>query len=208
MFSTDTEGMQQIQSDVLLESLSTNPYFKKSTIANKNKALTTNSEFIVGAINEILKKHNTSIVTTDTALNQVYDIVGNVNSNPELLVKLKEIGDNLILAIIALNDKINQLQSNVSVKKSYCQVINIDEGTQNVFKLTYIPCSIMKFYVNGILYSLNKEYTYDEEANTITWIFDKISELGFSISAPSVVSIIYDYLPLEQCITEIQEMSD
>lgn len=190
MFSTDTEGTQKLQSDILLENLSTNSYFVKSNFTSKNKALKTTAQNVILAINELLKKQADLTDTITTAVAQCYGVVGNTMSQPELAETLHAVGENTILAIGALHKKIIALEEAADdrIYDHEDQFMVIDK--QTAFKLTHIPCGPVRMYVDGIRYFSNC-FEYDKTTNTAKWILTE--DNGFDIQNMMVV-IVYDYL--------------
>jgi hypothetical protein len=198
MFSTDQENIEQLQSDILLESLANNQYFKKSSITSKNKALNTTSKYMVGAVNEILKNFNSLNSSTLSTLSTAYSAIGDILSNPGLLEKLHEIDENIILALYKVNNDVIEVRESLSLDtasnktiRNYTQIIQVGEETQNNFVLDYKPVSNILFYVNGVFYNKDIAYSYDEESNSITWLYSE-QENEFQIKN-SLVSIVYDY---------------
>lgn len=137
MFESDSTKAKQIQSDVLLESLSSNEYFTSHTLQSLNKALNTTDKRIVGAINEIMKKQTSLQSATQNAINQQFSVLGDVLANPELLTKLQKVSTNLIEAVSKHDEEIKEIKETVPPQeKQVCFVIprvNITTKSPEVF---------------------------------------------------------------------------
>ena len=62
-----TKNINELQSDILAEKLSNNPYLKYHVLIEKNKQLNTTSQTIIGAINEVIR--NTRLTAIDSSRN-------------------------------------------------------------------------------------------------------------------------------------------
>ena len=157
MFESDATKAKQIQSDVLLESLSGNEYFTSHTLQSLNKALNTTDKRIVGAINEIMKKQTSLQSATQNAINQQFSVLGDVLANPELLTKLQKVSTNLIEAVSKHEEEIQEIKETVPPQeKQVCFVIprvNITTKSPEVFfpfkgTITKLVASVSSFCLN------------------------------------------------------------
>lgn len=187
-----TKNINELQSDVLTEKLSDNPYMKYHVIIEKNKQLNTTSKNIVGAINEVLRKTNTASTTNKAALAELYNVLGHVGVQPELTKKVLAQAPSLIQLVLDMLDRIdsNDALRTVSTKDQY----TVRETRQDSFRLSHKPRNEeIKVFINGVQYSNvhTTAFTYDQDQNLVIWQFTEANG-GFDIVDSEVV-IEYQY---------------
>lgn len=195
MYSSTTEitkNINELQSDILGESLSKNPLMKKSSLPTKNKKLNTNQQVIVPAINEILKAQENLTKLTEDALNNMYRTLGNLSADSMLANKITSRG----ASVIDLLADITDLVTKVYEDKFYVA----ENENRTEFKLTHVPAGKIKLFIDGIRYfnGNDKEnfFTYNKDTNTVTWINTDENTEGFQLSDMDVV-FEYSYLAEE-----------
>ncbi|MDF2567768.1 MAG: hypothetical protein K0R90_1224 [Oscillospiraceae bacterium] len=205
IYETDPAKAQALQSDVLLQSLATNPYFAASSIPTKNAKLATTKQDIIRAINEIVSNFSALKIATDTNVNKVLQALGDFTADTTLLDKLKAIDGNLIEALAKVNTTAQNASASADSAASRIEIVRqqIEEAgatfedeqelteDTNVVKLQYTPVDASKIdlYINGVKYG-KKFFTYDADTNSITWI--NIGKyIGFDLEATDIITAIY-----------------
>lgn len=188
------KNINELQSDILAEKLSNNPYLKYHVLIEKNKQLGTANQTIIGAINEVLRKVQSASNTNKAALVELYNVLGHVGAKPELSAQVLSQAPSLIELVLDLKARIDtgDIGSGGSSSKIKFQkdVFMIDHEPQSVFPLSFKPRPNSIFItVNGIKY--NDGFRMDENSNTLIWLFDE-SAGGFDITESEVI-IHYTY---------------
>lgn len=128
-----TNNIEELQSDILLESLENNSLFSSSNISMLNKALNTKKKNIVPAINEIKTMVESLDTTVSKSLLQQYEMIGDFKSNPELIDEVKKIDDNLTLALLKTNQQV--VTVNKTIEKTKKDIVFIvPKVTPNICK--------------------------------------------------------------------------
>lgn len=187
-----TNNINELQSDVLAEKLTNNPYLKYHVIIEKNKRLNTTSQNVIGAINEVLRKANSASTTNKAALAELYNVLGHVGVQPELARKVLAQAPSLIQLVLNMLDRIdsNDAMRTLPFKDQY----TVGETVQHTFRLSHKPRNEeVKIFVNGVQYSNihSAAFSYDQAQNMITWLFTEANG-GFDITDSEVV-IEYQY---------------
>lgn len=183
-----TTNINELQSDILSEDLSKNPYLRYHVLIEKNNKLGTTSQTIIGSINELLRKVQSVGSTNKAALAELYNVIGHVGVQPILIKRVLKEAPSLIELVLSILDRVNAADATrtVSCKEKFI----VDTAIQAVFPLSHIPNSdTVKVNVNGITYY--DGFKIDEENYTLTWLFGQKAG-GFDISESEVV-IEYTY---------------
>jgi len=198
-----TKNINELQSDILAEKLSNNPYLKYHVLIEKNKQLNTTSQTIIGAINEVLRKTNSAVSTNKAALAELYNVLGHVGVKPELIHKVLAQSPSLIELVLDLNTRLTAIDSsrNVSFKD---QFVTGDEP-QFTFRLSHLPKDdTLKVFINGIQYfnTNTTAYTFDSESKEVVWVFDA-ERGGFDpVNSEIVFEYVYD---MKQELEDLEE---
>ena len=192
-----TNKIMELQSDILAERLDGNPYLRSHVLISKNKRLMTASQFIIGAINEILKSSESNEVTTKAGLTEIYNVLGHVGIKPELAKQVLSKADSLIELVLKIEKRLNTIDAAATLDQQ--DVFEVEGTPQFTFELSHKPSSDIAFYINGIRY-VNAEndrvYEMDYDNNTVRWTFTA-ARGGFDITNSTVV-ISYDFLIAEE----------
>ena len=175
-----TEEQNQLQHDILTSKTSSNPLFTSSPVPTMNKALSTTDKRIVGAINELKKENANTLTSLNNNLDGFLNVIGNYNTNPDLLTNLQLIGTDIISIIIAMDTEIKELKKQISggstgggnceaptAWKQEWLVYNED----GLYELAYNNISPLNFEltVNGIEYQDCEDFILDATEGTILW---------------------------------------
>lgn len=185
-----TKNINELQSDILAEKLSNNPYLKYHVLIEKNKQLNTSSKTIIGAINEVLRKTNSAVSTNKAALSELYNVFGHVGMKPELVHSVLAQAPSLIELVLELNNKLSvvEVARNVNFKDQFVT----GEQPQFTFRLSHLPKEdSLKMFVNGVQYFNTNvvAYTFDEDKREVNWVFDA-ERGGFD---PVNSEVIFEY---------------
>lgn len=185
-----TQNINELQSDILAEKLSNNPYLKYHVLIEKNKQLNTSSKTIIGAINEVLRKTNSAVSTNKAALSELYNVLGHVGMKPELVHSVLAQAPSLIELVLELNNKLSvvEVARNVNFKDQFVT----GEQPQFAFRLSHLPKEdSLKMFVNGVQYFNTNvvAYTFDESKREVNWVFDA-ERGGFD---PINSEVIFEY---------------
>ena len=185
-----TQNINELQSDILAEKLSNNPYLKYHVLIEKNKQLNTSSKTIIGAINEVLRKTNSAVSTNKAALAELYNVLGHVGMKPELVHSVLAQAPSLIELVLELNNKLSvvEVARNVNFKDQFVT----GEQPQFTFRLSHLPKEdSLKMFVNGVQYFNTNvvAYTFDEDKREVNWVFDA-ERGGFD---PVNSEVIFEY---------------
>jgi hypothetical protein len=197
-----TKNINELQSDILAEKLSNNPYLKYHVLIEKNKQLNTTSQTVIGAINEVLRKTNSTSTTNKAALAELYNVLGHVGVKPELTHKVLAQAPSLIDLVLDLNAKLSAIEPNRNV--SFKDQFVTGDQAQFVFKLSHMPKDdTLKMFINGIQYfnTNTNAYTFDSTTKEVVWVFD--SENGGFDPANSEIIFEYTY-DLKQELEDLQ----
>lgn len=195
MYSTTTEltkNINELQSDVLGEKLSSNPLMKAHKLVAKNKALNTKQQTVVNAINELLVALNTLSESTANDLGAMYSKLGNFSEDASLDNELIKRNANTVLALAAnAYDETQKIKD--FAQDDYEDIFHVDaDKTQTDFVLTHKPVGKIRMYIDGLRY-FKECIEYDEETNTVKWVNDSTKPEGFDITDADVV-FEYDYV--------------
>ena len=183
-----TESINELQVDILAEKLSNNPYLKYHILLEKNKKLGTSSQTIIGAINELLRKIQSSTDTNRTSLAELYKVIGQVSTRPELLRRVLKHSPSLIELTLSLLDRVNAADATRVV--SFKDIFLVGETPRTVFSLSHIPNEgTITMNINGIRYY--NGFRIDEENMVLLWTFTEEAG-GFDITESEVI-IEYTY---------------
>jgi len=190
--SNITKNIYELQSDVLSEKLSNNPYMPYHVLIEKNKQLATAAQSIVGAVNETLRKINSVSNTNRAALAELYNVLGHIGAHPELTHAVLQEAPSLIELVLSLLNRVDALDDsrNVTFKDQY----RTSETPQYVFSLSHVPKQdTLKVFVNGVQYynTNTNAFIYDSANNEVSWIFTSING-GFDLVDCEIVWE-YDY---------------
>lgn len=197
MYSSSSEltrNINELQSDILAEKLSDNPYLKYHVLIEKNKRLSTANQTVIGAINEVLRKVQSASNTNKVALAELYNVLGHVGAKPELSSKVLSQAPSLIELVLDLKARIDSgeigtggFSSRIKFQKD---VFMVGHEPQSTFPLSFKPRPNSIFItVNGIKY--NDGFRIDENSNTLIWLFGDNAG-GFDIIESEVI-IHYTY---------------
>lgn len=230
MSSLTQAEFQQLQHDILINDLSTNPLLTYDWRPNRNKSLDTTRKEIIRAINELLAKINIIDQSTNTISSENLRLVGDVFANPVLLGKLHSIGENVIEALHRLYtdisgdpsapDDISDLGGTIkrairkvsnSVKRledlliytHYKEIVQVNEDGN--LSLTYLPFNMsLSLNINGIVYEEKSEaYTLDIfDPKRVIWL---LGGEGFELNNEDfTVVATYDMSYVENNIVDIE----
>ena len=110
-----TENIQELQSDILLEDLSSNTLFKYSALPSKNKKLDTTRQNVIQAINEIKSSQTSLITTVNNNLNKQFEAIGDVVASADVKSKLQALGTNMVTALYNAKNQIANLETKTDV---------------------------------------------------------------------------------------------
>ena len=183
-----TKNINELQSDILAEKLSANPFLRYHVLIEKNNQLGTNSQTVIGAINELLRKIKSVSTTNKAALMEMYDVLGHVGIHPELVQRVLREAPSLIDLVLSLLDRINAADSTRTVANR--ETFIVKNMLQHTFKLAHIPNQgSLEVNVNGVTYY--DGFKYDPDSTSVRWLFTE-QQGGFNIT-DSEVCISYTY---------------
>lgn len=167
--------LESIQADVLTTDTSTNA---KITGLKKLK---TDNKIVTKAINEIF-----SLLSTISA--QSGNAVTSANEANEAVSNMKDEVPSIVQEVLI------QKMTEIISGGIYNDELTCADN-QTVFVLTKKPLDKdnILFYVNGVKYPKNN-FSYDAEANTITWnnvVVDEDHPHAFALKATDVISAVY-----------------
>ena len=182
-----TRNINELQSDILAERLSNNPYLKYHVLIEKNKQLGTTQQTIIGAINEVLRKVNSASNTNKAALAELYNVLGHVGTHPELTRQVLAQAPSLIELVLNMKNKLDSIDEarNVEIKEQFVT----GEIPQYIFGLTHEPKDeSLKVFVNGVQYfnTNTLAFTYEPRDKQVTWIFTEENG-GFDLANSEVI---------------------
>lgn len=183
-----TNNINELQSDILAEKLSNNPYLKHHVLIEKNNKLGTSSQTIIGAINELLRKNQSISDTNKAALVELYNVLGHVGVHPELVSRVLGEAPSLIELVLDILERVNNADTTriVAQKDSFM----IGEEARNLFALSHIPINgSVTININGVRYY--DGFKVDNDNLMLLWLFDE-QEGGFDIKDSEVI-IEYSY---------------
>lgn len=183
-----TKNINELQSDILAEKLSNNPYLKYHVLIEKNNKLGTTSQTVIGAINEVLRKVQSTSTTNKAALAELYNVIGHVGVQPNLVKRVLREAPSLIELVLSILERVNAADATRTV---VCrQKFSVDATPQTSFTLTHVPNQgTVTVNINGLTYY--DGFRIDEENMTLHWLFTE-STGGFNIVDSEVV-IEYTY---------------
>jgi len=183
-----TQNINELQSDVLAEKLSNNPHLKYHVLIEKNNKLGTTSQTIIGAINEVLRKIQSTSNTNKAALAELYNVLGHVGVQPALITRVLREAPSLIELVLNILDRVNAADATRTVicKETFV-VGNVPQVT---FNLSHLPNdNTVTVNINGVKYS--NGFDIDNKELILTWLFTE-SAGGFDITDSEVI-IEYTY---------------
>ena len=183
-----TKNINELQSDILAEKLSNNPYLKYHVLVEKNNKLSTTSQTIIGAVNELLRRNQSISDTNKAALVELYNVLGHVGVHPELVSRVLSQAPSLIELVLDILDRVNSADgTRIIVQKDS---FSVKEMTQHLFSLSHRPTEgSITININGITYYDGFRVDYDNLL--LWWLFDEDHD-GFDIK-DSEVNIEYTY---------------
>lgn len=201
-----TKNINELQSDILAERLSNNPYLKYHVLIEKNKQLGTTQQTIIGAINEVLRKANSATSTNRAALAELYNVLGHVGIHPELTKQVLAQAPSLIELVLSLREKLDAIDEsrNVSFKEQFVT----GDVPQYVFQLTHTPKDeTLEVFVNGVQYfnTNTMAFSYEPRDKQVTWLFSEDNN-GFNLTNSEVI-FKYKY-DLKQELEELAKQEE
>lgn len=183
-----TKNINELQSDILAEKLSNNPYLKYHVLVEKNNKLSTTSQTIIGAVNELLRRNQSVSDTNKAALVELYNVLGHVGVHPELVSRVLSQAPSLIELVLDILERVNSFEG--TRIRSQKDSFSVGESTQQLFSLSHKPIEgSVTINVNGITYY--DGFRVDYNSSLLLWLFDEIHG-GFDIK-DSEVNIEYTY---------------
>lgn len=183
-----TKNINELQSDILAEKLSSNPYLKYHVLIEKNNKLGTTSQTVIGAINEVLRKVQSTSSTNKAALAELYNVLGHVGVQPHLVTRVLKEAPSLIELVLSILDRVNAADATRTI--SHKDIFNVDTTPQVYFNLSHTPNQgTVTININGVKYYDGFNVNYDELI--LQWLFTESSG-GFDITNSEVV-IEYTY---------------
>lgn len=182
-----TKNINELQSDILAERLSSNPYLKYHVLIEKNKQLGTTQQTIIGAINEVLRKANSASSTNRAALAELYNVLGHVGIHPELTKQVLAQAPSLIELVLNISGRLDAIDESHNV--GFTEQFIIGDTPQYTFLLTHMPKDdSLEVFVNGVQYfnTSTKAFSFEPKDKSVTWLFTDVNG-GFSIANSEVV---------------------
>ena len=182
-----TKNIYELQSDVLAEKISQNPYMPYHVLIEKNKQLATAAKTIVGAINELLRKINATSTTNKAALAELYNVLGHVGAHPELTHAVLGQSSSLIELVLSLIDKVDDATGSHNV--AFTDKFHTGNSPQDTFQLSHEPNkNTLRCFVNGLQYTNtdSNAFIYNAANHDVTWVFTKDNG-GFDLVDAEVI---------------------
>ena len=126
-------------------------------------------------------------------LNLVNSLTTLTGSDPELEMKLKEKGDSIIDLVLKMYNQLQEIAVFAAddFEDEFIVPPITDGNYPTTFTLTHKPVGKINLYIDGIK-KYKDTYSYDEEANTITWLATEANN-GFDLTDCSIIAE-YDYI--------------
>lgn len=139
MAYTTGDELNQLQSDVLWESIADNPLLAEHAIASLDKSLKTTNKRIIKAINEVLTESNKSLEAVNGFTSRFNLVLGDEITDPTLLDKIYEIDTNFFNAIYKIykdletqKGRIDALETNGGGSGETVDLTPINEAIQEL----------------------------------------------------------------------------
>lgn len=190
-----TKNINELQSDILAEKLSSNPYLKYHVLIEKNNKLSTTSQTVIGAINEILRKVQSASATNKAALAELYNVLGHVGVQPDLVKRVLREAPSLIELVFSLLDRVNAADATRTITNK--ETFEVDTTPQDFFTLSHEPNpGTVTVNINGVTYYDGFRVNYEDKI--LQWLFTE-SAGGFDITdSEIVIEYTYDLMREEE----------
>lgn len=156
--------LDQMQYDALWDLLSDNPLLPSSSVASRNKALKTEKQNVVGAINELLdkiKSTNDNVTSFDSAFKMALGDMGGADSGSWEI--LQSIDTNIIKAVVKIWSEMGGLDDSIDISDIGATLKEAIKNLNDKFNTHETRIETLEQSLKTIPVFVREEPTFDSE---------------------------------------------